>query len=106
MARNTLIIQLSTDEVGIDELHSIEDTLIQAFSQNNLAIVDGHDFGSGECNIFIYPKGPWEPVIERVFAFLKLRRALHKAVIAKRFKVTERYQVVWPESYGGHFSVV
>ena len=47
--KDTLIIQFKTAG-GVDEfdwLIKIEDALIQAFSQNGTATVDGHDFGSG-----------------------------------------------------------
>lgn len=106
MPRNQLIVQLPFLSLkDWDALVHVEETLIQAFSQNNCAVVDGHDAGQGKFNIFIYPKGAWAPVLERVYAFLKLRGVLHKAVIAKRLKVSEKIVVVWPEGFEGKFEL-
>ncbi len=106
MSKNQLIVQLPlSDSTNFDSLIHVEETLIQAFSQNNLAEVDGHDFGEGKFNIFIFPKGAWGPVIERVQAFLKLRGVLGSALIVKRLKSSERYVVVWPENFSGSFSL-
>jgi hypothetical protein len=106
MSRNQLIIQLpflSPDDW--DTLLDVEETLIQAFSQNNVAMVDGHDEGQEKFNIFIFPKGAWAPVLERVYACLKLRGVLHKAIIAKQLKASGRVVVVWPEGFAGKFEV-
>ena len=106
MSKNQLIVQLPvSDSTNFDSLIHVEETLIQAFSQNNLAKVDGHDFGEGKFNIFIFPNGSWGPVIERVQAFLKLRGVLGSALIVKRLKSSERYVVVWPENFSGSFSL-
>lgn len=106
MSKNLLIVQLPVPgSMDFDSLIHIEETLIQAFTQNNLAVVDGHDFGEGKFNIFIFPKGSWGPVIERVQAFLKLRGVLGNALIVKRLKFSERYIVVWPEKFSGSFSL-
>jgi len=106
MSRNQLIVQLPCPEsADFDSLIRIEDTLIQAFSQNDYAVVDGHDIGNGKFNIFIYPKGPWEPVIERAYAFLKLRGVLNEALIVKRMKASEKYVVVWPKHFSGPFEL-
>jgi hypothetical protein len=86
-------------------LIEVEDTLIQAFSQNKFAEVDGHDIGQGRFNIYIYPKDTWRPVIERVQAFLKLRGVLNKAIIAKRLKSSDKFVVVWPEPFSGEFQL-
>jgi hypothetical protein len=88
-----------------DRLLHVEETLIQAFSQNNFAEVDGHDVGQGRFNIFIYPTSTWGPVIERVEAFLKLRGVLKEALIVKRLKSSEKYVVVWPKDFSGSFAL-
>ena len=61
--------------------------------------------GQGKFNIFIYPTSTWGPVLERVYAFLKLRGVLHDAVIAKRPKTSEKYVVVWPEQFKKAFEL-
>lgn len=106
MSRNQLIVQLPFLNPGDWEaLVRVEETLVQAFSQNDCAVVDGHDVGQEKFNIFIYPKGAWAPVLERVYAFLKMRCVLQKAVIAKRLKVSQKFVVVWPESFAGKFEL-
>jgi hypothetical protein len=106
MSRNQLIVQLPVSEsTDFDALLHVEETLIQAFSQNKFADVDGHDFGQGRFNIFIYPKATWGPVLERVYAFLKLRGVLNEALVVKRLKSSEKYVVVWPEHFNGTFSL-
>lgn len=106
MPRNQLIVQLPiTESTSLDSLLHIEETLIQAFSQNSFAVVDGHDIGQSKFNIFIYPTSTWAPVLERVYAFLKLRGVLNDTVVAKRLKTSEKYVVVWPEQFKGAFEL-
>ena len=106
MSRNQLIVQLPiTESTSLDSLLHVEETLIQAFSQNSFAEVDGHDIGQGKFNIFIYPTSTWGPVLERVYAFLKLRGVLNHAVVAKRLKTSEKYVVVWPAQFKGAFEL-
>lgn len=105
MPRNQLIVQLPmADMADFDAAMHIEETLVQAFSQNDFAVVDGHDVGQGRINIFIHPKGAWAPVLERVHAFLKLRGALSTALVVKRLKTSGRYSVVWPKDFQGTFT--
>lgn len=78
---------------------------MQAFSQNSFAEVDDHDIGQGWFNIFIYPTGTWGPLLERVYAFLKLRGVLKEALVVKRLKTSEKYVVVWPERFKGMFEL-
>ena len=85
-------------------LWKVEDTLIQAFSQNRFADVDGNDVGQGVFNIFIIPKGPWGPVLERIYAFLKLRGVLERSVIAKLHS-SGRDEVIWSKDYAGTFKL-
>jgi hypothetical protein len=103
--RNQLIVQFQIVESdSFDDFITIEDTLHQAFSQNNHAIVDGHDIGQGRFNIYIFPRGAWGPVTERVHALLKLKGWLNRAVIAKRLK-SEKYKVIWPEEHVAEFEL-
>jgi hypothetical protein len=91
--------------MSLDALLHVEETLIQAFSQNSFAEVDGHDIGQGRFNIFIYPTSTWGPVLERVYAFLKLRGVLKSALVVKRLKSSEKFVVVWPENFKGTFQL-
>ena len=94
-----------TESTSLDSLLHVEETLVQAFSQNSFAEVDGHDIGDGRFNIYIYPTDTWGPVIERVYAFLKLRGVLKTALVVKRLKTSEEYVVVWPEQFKGTFEL-
>jgi len=102
--KDTIIVQYKTRD-SIDEydwLIKLEDALIQAFAQNNKAKVDGHDFGSGNMNIFIFPKRSWHDAFDILTAHLKLHDALGRAIIILRRK-TGAYQVLFPENYTGDF---
>ncbi len=102
--KDTIIVQYKTSG-SIDEydwLIRLESALIQAFDQNNKAIVDGHDFGSGSMNIFIFPKRSWHDAFDILKAHLKHHDALsHSIVILRRKSGT--YQVLFPENHTGHF---
>jgi hypothetical protein len=107
MGKQQFIVQFRTDgDSGIhdfDSLIRIEDILIQAFSQNRAAVVDGHDAGGGKVNIFVVPRGPVGHVLEIIMAHLKRHGLLHGAVIAKQLK-SERLVVVWPTEHSGDFT--
>ena len=95
--RKVLIVQFEVCEgESLAFFQGIEDVLVQAFDQNRFATVDGHDYGQGVFNIFIYPRRGWAPVLERVFAFLRLKGWLSRATIAKGLE-SGRWQLVWPE---------
>lgn len=52
MSQNKLTVQLnSSTDTQFERMLIIEGTLIEAFSQNNFAIVDGHDVGQGRFNL-------------------------------------------------------
>jgi hypothetical protein len=106
MAKNQVIVQFeATSMADFDRCRSIEDSLWQAFKQSSGdGVVDGHDFGEGKFNIFIFPRA-WGSALERVKAFLELRGALDDAIIAKFHARTDRYEVVHPPDYSGRFSL-
>lgn len=103
-AKNTIIVQFKTDGAmgDWDWLIGLEDILIQAFSQNRHAVVDGHDFGNGTANIFIFPRGPWDSAITIIKAYLQRHGALSEALIIKRRK-SGTYDVAWPEDFDGEY---
>jgi|JI7StandDraft_1071085.scaffolds.fasta_scaffold242617_2 hypothetical protein len=103
--RKVLIIQFAVRAGDtLEAFHAIEDVIVQAFEQNRFATVDGHDYGEGVFNIFIYPRGAWGPVVERVKAFLKLKGWLDRATIAKGL-ASGKWQVIWPVGYEGAFGL-
>jgi hypothetical protein len=103
--RKVLVIQFRIREGDtLADFHAIEDVIVQAFEQNRFATVDGHDVGGGVFNIFIYPRAAWGPVIERVFAFLRLKGWLDRAIIAKGL-ASGKWQVIWPEGFAEEFAL-
>jgi hypothetical protein len=101
--RKVLVVQFAVREGDtLEAFHAIEEVLFQAFEQNRFAVVDGHDYGEGRFNIYIYPRAAWGPVIERVEAFLKLKGWLARATIAKGL-ASGKWQVIWPEGFAGAF---
>jgi hypothetical protein len=102
--KDTIIVQYKTRD-SLDEydwLIKLDDALIQAFAQNNKANVDGHDFGSGNMNIFIFPKRSWHDAFDILKAHLKHHDALSRAIVILRSK-SGAYQVLFPENYTGDF---
>lgn len=103
--KNTLIVQFpAVSNPELDRVLEIEQTLIQAYSQNGTAKVDGHDFGNG-ANIFLLPRKTWDRPIEIVLAYLRLKNAIDEVLIIKRCK-NETYEVIWPENFTGEFEQV
>jgi hypothetical protein len=106
MNRNMVIVQFKVERRSdYDRFVAIEGSLIQAFSQCDDGVVDGHDVGQNRFNIFIYPRRSWGPVLNRVKAFLELRGALTDAVIVKFHGKSERYEVTYPTTYSDRFSI-
>lgn len=66
--------------------------------------VDGHDFGSGEFNLFVHTNDPYE-------AYEKAKKILH-AKTTPEFRAAFRelkgnhYTVIWPEGYDREFKVI
>jgi hypothetical protein len=95
--RYQLVLQFPTsnDISDFDKLVELEDRLVEQFGEE-LAEVDGHDFGSGEMNIFIHTDNPKE-----MFAAIKGTVAnfgwLPKLAAAYREMTGEEYQRLWPE---------
>ena len=97
-----LVLQFAnvTDD-DFDDLVDLEDKIESQLQDEH--DVDGHDFGNDEFNIFILTDYPRE-------ASLEIRNILSKFyssqfVIAFRALSEEKYNVVWPENYFGHFKV-
>ena len=98
-----LVLQFPvSDSTDFDQLIDLEGQLMVALAGAHL--VDGHDFGSGEMNIFIHtddPKGALElalpvvpPALERILT------------AAFREVSSDDFQIVFPEGKDGTFSIV
>ncbi len=97
-----LVLQFqASDSEDFERLGEIEETLIENLGEEH--IVDGHDFGSGEMNIFIHTNDPKS-------AFEKARKYLSPCqkefVAAYRELKGEEYTMLWPEGYGKEFRVI
>lgn len=105
MSRDQLVVQLPVKETtDFDMLLYVEETLFRSFPRNDIAEVERHEFSDGRFNLFIFPKGPRAPVIERILAALKLRGMESGALIAARNSDSDAYTVVWPEHHNSDFT--
>ena len=98
-----LVIQMKAESIDdFDSLIELEDSLIEAVG--NSADVDGHDFGSGEANIFVITSDP-----KATFSILKQelesKGILPQCTVAHRELDGEEYTVLWPEDYTETFTV-
>lgn len=88
-----LVLQFSAGSLSdFDEVVKLEDQIVKLLQQQ--ADVDGHDFGSGEANIFILTNEPG-PVFERLLPLLEMDKSRLSAV-AYRDRDGEDYTVLWP----------
>ena len=97
-----LVLQFDASNAeDLDLLIEIEDRLERALGSSHE--VDGHDYGSGEMNIFIHTNSPYD-------AFDVIKRNLTSNEIkfmkaAFRGLEGEIYSVLWPEGFSGEFKV-
>jgi hypothetical protein len=85
----------ATSEADFDSLIDVEDAL-ESDLDDNLGYVDGHDFGSGEMNIFIhtdFPRDAFQAAQSMLIS--NPRRADLRA--AFRSSDGDQYTVLWPE---------
>jgi hypothetical protein len=76
-----------------DELVAVEDLLIAKLTEQSE--VDGHDFGSGETNIFVHTNDP-RIAFEEIRTILSGHKPWPDAVIAYRQTNGSDYTVLWP----------
>lgn len=88
------VLEIET-ELDLDRLHDLERELAILLRQEKNVTVDGHDFGSGEANIFIFTDCP-EKTLNVVFPLVKERVDDFKA--AYRDIQGENYVVLWPQN--------
>jgi hypothetical protein len=99
-----LVLQFPGDTLSdLDAMVALEDALIEDLVDS--ADVDGHDFGSGETNIFIFTDNP-----EATFATAKRRLQregrLDSVTAAYRPVDGERYTVIWPKDFTKQFTII
>jgi len=97
-----LVLQLpATSEEAFERLVSIEGELSGLFGKTH--DVDGHDYGSGEMNIFIHTNDP-------VTAFEYSKQVLASDELgsvkaAYRELDGNEYTVIWPEDFSQEFVI-
>jgi hypothetical protein len=93
--RFQLVLQWPSSSVnGFDEILRIEDLLIAKLTEQS--DVDGHDFGSGEANIFVHTNDPHR-TLKEVRGILADYRLWPSTVIAFRGAQGTEHTVLWPE---------
>jgi hypothetical protein len=97
-----LVLQFETSDINdFDQLIEIEDRLENTLDQSHE--VDGHDFGSGEMNIFIYTENPSDAFVAAKVQLIQSELNGMKA--AFRETDGDTYTVLWPNDFSGEFNV-
>lgn len=103
-----LVLQFQgDDDETLEKVIELEDQLIEAFDGSTTSEVDGHDVGSGTCNLFIHTKNAAK-VWERIESVVEdaVSGGLELNAVAYRPLDGEEYTVLWPADYEGEFEVV
>jgi len=87
----------ATSEADFDALISMEDDLLQSDLLDAYGVVDGHDFGAREMNIFIQTDRPLE-AFQHAMTSLSTDPRWASVRAAYRPAGEERYVVVWPKA--------
>lgn len=97
-----LVIKFNASSIkDFDHLIEIENRLIGAFG--DLHEVDGHDFGTGEMNIFVHTDSP-----ENAFEIIRKNLTaseIKDVKVAFRELGLEKINVLWPVDYNGKFTI-
>ena len=98
-----LVIQFPAESVAdFDSMVNLEDTLISILGDS--ADVDGHDFGSGETNIFIITQNPTH-TFEQSKSVLESTGIIDLCKVAYRKLDEDDYSVLWPTDFTGEFEI-
>jgi len=95
MPRYVLVLQWAASSLDYDGLVEVEDCLLRALPIT--CDVDGHDFGSGEGNIFVLTAEPIK-AFEVVKHVLGERGLLGTVRAAYRREAEDDFTILWPES--------
>jgi hypothetical protein len=92
--RYQLVIQFEGSSIAdFDKFSILEKTLSNELGE--LADVDGHDFGSGEFNIFTFTEYPVE-TFQRALEVIQGRLPRRRVKIAYREVADENFVILWP----------
>ena len=91
-----VVLQFAADSMeDFDRLVALEDLLIEALG--DLATVDGHDFGSGQFNIFILTDEP-DASFDKSHQIVTNRGIPNAMCSAYRELDRDNYVILWPSS--------
>ena len=76
-----------------DQLVALEEKVFDKL--DNTAVVDGHDFGQSEFNIFILTDDP-KGVLARSEQIIQARQPKQRLKVAYRALDQEEYTILWP----------
>lgn len=94
--RYQLVLQFAADSMeDYDRLVALEDRLIEELGE--AATVDGHDFGLGEFNIFIFADDP-ATVFDKAHGIVVDQGVPNVLQSAYRKMDGEDYTILWPSS--------
>ncbi len=94
--RYQLVLQFDANSLGdFDQLVILEDKLIEKLG--SVATVDGHDFGSGEFNIFVLTDEPTAAFSE-AYCVAASHGVQNVVRAAYRELAAEDYVILWPPS--------
>ena len=85
-----------------DAMIVLEEALIAELG--NKVLVDGHDAGLGQMNIFIHTNDP-KPIFETILTFHGSYPMLSKMKAAYRAFGTENFTVIWPKGFKKRFRI-
>jgi hypothetical protein len=103
MIQYQLILQFSSESLAdYDTMVALENELTAAVGDTG--DIDGHDFGSGEANIFILTSDPAR-IFQQARPVLEQWQVLQFVKVAYRQVDGERYTVIWPEGSTAEFRV-
>jgi len=91
-----LVLQFAADSIeDFDRLVTLEDRLIEEL--DDVAAVDGHDFGSGKLNIFVLTDDP-VTVFGKAHGIVMNQGVANVMQSAYREMDGEDYTILWPSS--------
>jgi hypothetical protein len=92
--RYQLVLQFTADTIAeFDQLVALEQRLIDALEYG--AIIDGHDFGQSEFNIFILTDKP-AMVFDNAHRIIRDQKLQQGMRAAYRKPTAETYMILWP----------
>jgi hypothetical protein len=91
-----LVLQFPGNSMeDFDRLVAVEDRLMEELA--DLATVDGHDFGSGEFNIFVLTDDP-KTVFDKSYTIVLNQGVANAMRAAYREMDGEDYVILWPST--------